>query len=215
MKFTSIFGKLAAAAAFAMSLATANSYATPAFTLDPYSIVNDDTNNYNFAVEFTANQAITVNALAYFFSDANTSGSHAVALFDMSGNKLAETIVDVSDILLGSFRYSSIDAVNLLAGASYRIVGLSNGESYGLSAQNISVNSAISYIQSGFSDITDSAAPEFTTMTWGEKGQPTDSIWGPSLSFNLTQANVPEPATYALFAAGLGLLLISRRRKSS
>ncbi len=217
MKFTNIVAKLAATAACAMSLVAANAYATPtpAFNVDPYALVTEDASNFNIAVEFTARQAITVDSLGYFFNTANVPGSHGVALFDMSGNKLAETIVDASDILLGNFRYSSINAVNLLAGASYRVVGLSNGASYAWGAFSVTVDSAINYIHSGLSDVSDSTSPEFTDMSWGTQGDPLDSLWGPSLSFSLTRAEVPEPATYALFIAGLGLLFIARRRRSS
>jgi len=215
MKLTRFFNTLAATTVCAMSLIAANAHATPVFNVDPYAIVDNDANNYNFAVEFTANQAVTVDALAYFFNTADVTGSHAVALFDMSGNKLAETVVDISDILLGNFRYSSINPVSLLAGASYRLVGLSNGDSYAWSAYSVVVDSAISYIHSGLSDVTGSSIPEFTTMVWGEQGVPTDSLWGPSLSVKSSQAEIPEPATYALLIAGLGLLLAGRRRKSS
>ena len=215
MKFTSIFSKLAATAVCAMSLITANAYAIPAFNVDPYALYEGDSSNYNFALDFTAKQAITVDALAYFFYSADFSGSHAVALFDMSGNKLAETIVDTSDALIGNFRYSSINPINLLAGATYRIIGMSTGGMFDVGAQSVTADSAISFVQSGYSNDIGNPAPDFNAAFNFAGPVATDSYWGPSLSFNLTQADVPEPATYALFAAGLGLLLISRRRKSS
>ncbi|MES2071170.1 MAG: PEP-CTERM sorting domain-containing protein [Pseudomonadota bacterium] len=216
MNLTKPFKQLAAAAVCALALFSISAHAVPAFDVDPYSTVDYDASNYNFAIDFTANQALTVDALAYFFNAADVTGSHAVALFDMSGNKLAETIVDTSDTLLGNFRYSSIGAVNLLAGMSYRIIGLSNGELYGLSANSVAVNPGIHFIQSGYSGDSNSLTPEFAAaFTFGAQNDPADSIWGPSLSVNPTQVQVPEPATYALLFAGLGLLLISHRRKSS
>lgn len=210
MKLTKIFNKLAATALCAMSLIAANAYATPAFTVEPYSIVENDPSNYDFIVDFTANQAITVDALAYFFNTADVTGSHAVTLFDMSGKVLAETVVGISDILLGNFRYSSINPVNLLAGSSYRLVGQSNGGLYGWSAHSLIADPAVSFIRSGYSYTADNA-----NVSWGDPGATADSLWGPNLSFSPTSSQVPEPATYALFIAGLGLLFIASRRKSS
>ncbi|MFZ6646863.1 DUF4082 domain-containing protein [Undibacterium sp. TJN25] len=217
MKFSKVLNKMAAVAVCAMSFASASAYAVPAFDVDPFSVFGAaDSSNYSFAVDFTANQAITVDALAFFFNTADVAGSHAVALFDMNGNKLAETIVDTADALVGHFRYSSIAAVNLIAGTSYRIVGLGNDGEFAAS-QDVNVNSGISFLQAGVGDDSNNTSPDFNPagLSWGNAGDPTDAFWGASFSFVPTRAEVPEPATYALFFAGLGLLLITRRRKSN
>ncbi len=217
MKFSKILNKVAAVAVCALSFASASAYAVPAFDVDPFTVFGPaDSSNYSFAVDFTANQAITVDALAFFFNTADVAGSHAVALFDMSGNKLAETVVDTADALIGHFRYSSIAAVNLIAGASYRIVGLGNDGEFAVS-QDVNVDSAISFLQAGIGNDSNNTSPDFfpADTSWGAAGDPTDAFWGASFSFAPTHAEIPEPATYALFIAGLGFLLIARRRKSN
>ncbi|WP_394778545.1 PEP-CTERM sorting domain-containing protein [Undibacterium sp.] len=199
----------------ACALCSVAAHATPAFDVAPAAVIDYDSTNYNFGLDFTVTQALTVDALAYFFDNASVTGSHAVALFDMNGNKLAQTIVDAADILQGNFRYSSITPVNLIAGATYRLVGLSNGGVYGTGSHGFSSQPGIDYLNSSYSEASGLDPVFGSDGNFGEAGNLSDSIWGASLSVIRNSAEVPEPGTYALFIAGLGLLLVIRNRKSS
>ena len=178
-------------------------HAAPAFEFDdPQFIVNDG--NWNFGINFRADQNLQVDALGYFWDTGYSTAAHHVALFSADGVKLADTIVDASDALSGHFRYSPISAVTLTAGTSYRVVGASAGDYFFYDAVNFSSHPGITYLGNVYSGLSGSTAL-FDLVPQGG-GDTLNGDWGPTLSVS----PVPEPSTYALLLAGLGLMGVMR-----
>jgi hypothetical protein len=166
--------------------------------------------DYNLGISFIANQDLEVDALAYY-DDGPSTSAHSVALFTMAGVKLAETIVNTGDTLLGNFRYSSIASIRLNAGEMYRIIGNSTGDNFTFNVDNFFVNPLLSYSGYSYSEANglsaqfDSAAVVGTDIA--------EAVWGPSLSVHAASAAVPEPATYMLMLTGLMMLTMTARRQ--
>ncbi len=179
-------------------------HAAPAFEFDdPQFIFNGD--NWNFGINFRADQNLQVDALGYFWDTEFSTAAHNVALFSANGVKLADTTVDAGDALNGHFRYSPISTVTLTAGASYRVVGASAGDAYFFDAVNFSSHPGITYLGNVYSGLSGSTAL-FDLVPEGSNDR-LNGEWGPTLSVS----PVPEPSTYALLLAGLGLMGVMRK----
>ncbi len=179
-------------------------HAAPAFEFDdPQFIINGD--SWNFGINFRADQNLQVDALGYFWDTEFSTAAHNVALFSADGIKLADTTVDAGDALNGHFRYSPISAVTLSAGSSYRVVGASAGDYFFFDAVNFSSHPGISYLGNVYSGLSGTTAL-FDPIPDGSNDT-LNGYWGPTLSVS----PVPEPSTYALLLAGLGLMGVMRQ----
>lgn len=186
--------------------------ATPisaAFEFDAPTFSYDDGNAYNLGISFRAEQNLYVNALAYY-DDGPSSSSHSVALFTMDGTKLAETIVNPGDLLLGNFRYSSIAPVMLTAGNLYRVIGNSTGDNFTFDVRNFLVNPLLTFMGYSYSDANNGSAQFDANPEIGN--DIANAVWGPGLSINAAEVSIPEPASVALMLSGLALLFGSARR---
>lgn len=177
---------------------------------DLFSRTSDDDINI-IGWQFAVNQSLTIDRLGYFDYLGNSlTGSHEVALYDASGNRLAYTTVSGADPLLGNgfFRVHGIDAVTLQAGQSYVLAATAGSDLYtatvgGYVFSNLVWNTGITFL----TDVFDSA--NFTLpATWTS----TESAgvvggFGP----NFAQA-VPIPGAIYLFGSGLAGLIGLRRR---
>lgn len=166
--------------------------------------------DYNLGISFIANQDLEVDALAYY-DDGPSTSAHSVALFTMAGIKLAETIVNTSDTLLGNFRYSSIAAIRLKAGEMYRIIGNSTGDNFTWNVDNFFVNPLLTYSGYSYSEANGLSAQFDADAASGT--DLADAVWGPSLSVHAASAEVPEPSSYLLMLAGMTLLTAASRRR--
>jgi hypothetical protein len=159
--------------------------AGPAFTLDNTTGSSLANGPFTLGFQFTANSAITVNALGIF--DSSQDGlavSHDVGLWDMGGNLLASTTVasGTADPLTNQFRYHSITPVTLVAGQTYNIGGLfldgSDPNTFPGDAQNFVTDPSITFVQNAY-------------VSGGTLGDPTNSVgtdpayFGPNFLFSL------------------------------
>lgn len=175
----------------------------PALTPIDYAIYDGD-GPWTLGYTFTADTPLSVTALGAFdWEHDGFAASHEVGLWDENGNLLASTAVVSGDTLIGDFRYKAISAVTLTAGNVY-YVGASNfgdGDPYGYSG-SIGTTWGVVYGSSAYTQATGLEFPPYLSgMQPGYYGG------------NLLVAPVPEPETYAMLAAGLGLIGLASRRK--
>ncbi len=177
----------------------------PAVTPANYALFNGD-GPWTLGYSFRADQSAAVTALGAFdWEHDGFAANHQVGLWDENGNLLASTSVASGDTLIGDFRYNNISAVNLTAGSVY-YVGASNfgvEDPYGYDGI-VTTTSGITYLGSAYAY---GAALDFPAY---RSGVQTGYYGG-----NLLVAAVPEPETYAMMAAGLGLIGLASRRKQA
>ena len=162
---------------------------------------------------FTANQAVTVTSLGVYndnFQGGSLQSSHDVGIFTTSGVLLTSVTVTPLSTLQDGFRYSSIASLNLVAGNTYLIAAEyqndSDGDdSYYTGTSALQTASEITFGQAGFTNSDTLAAPGNFTNSNGR--------FGPNFQFELTTAAVPEPATWAMFIGGFGLIGSAARRR--
>jgi hypothetical protein len=210
MKLSTLLRTMLLLAGMSIAMLSSASVINPAFEFDAPSFSANFGTDYNFGIGFLANQDLEVDALAYY-DDGPSSASHNVALFRMDGTKLAETIVNVSDTLIGNFRYSSIAAIKLQAGESYWVFGNSTGDNYTWNVDNFVVNPMLTSIRYSYA-VANSLAAEFS-IDAGTDSDMNNAYWGPGLSIHAASVAVPEPASYLLLLAGLAVLLVATQGK--
>ena len=175
----------------------------PAITPVDYS-VNDGDGPWTLGFSFTADTPLSVTALGAFdWEHDGFASSHEVGLWDENGNLLASTAVASGDTLIGDFRYKTISSIQLTAGNLY-YVGASNfgaGEAYGYSG-TVSSFWGATFVSSAFTQANGLEFPPY--LSGAQPGY---------FGGNLLVAPVPEPETYAMLAAGLGLIGLASRRK--
>lgn len=161
---------------------------------------------WNMGFTFVANSPLVVTALGAF--DAGHDGfqdPHSVGLWDATGHLLASIAIVSGDKLIGDFRYATISSVKLSVGNTY-YVGASNfgdGDAYALP----SAVTAAEGLTFGKSAATVGRALLFPSNTAGWR-------YG-YFGGNLLVEAVPEPETYAMLLAGLGLMGVVARRRSA
>jgi len=163
--------------------------------------------DHSLGYSFVANQNLSVTALGYY--DSGLDGlvsAHQVGIYDSSQNLLGSASVGTGATLVGDFRYTALSSsINLVSGQTYFIVGTTTGSSDGwvYQASNI-VTNGITYTGSHYFASTSS-------LTFPSFSAPDRQY----MTVNFDVAAVPEPETYALLLAGLGVMGgIARRRKS-
>jgi hypothetical protein len=98
-------------------------YTSPVTTLiTPHS-------DFTFGVVFTANQNIWVDVLGYFDHGGITT-NHAVGLYNSSGTLIANTTINSSSTTEDNFAVNSITPVELFAGDTYVLEGVTNTADY-------------------------------------------------------------------------------------
>lgn len=197
---------LAGALLASLTGASHSAHAAAAFAFDDPQFVSNS-GDWNFGINFRADQALQVSALGYFWDADLSTAAHNVALYSTDGVKLADTTVRASDPLSGHFRYSPISAVTLSAGASYRVVGASAGDYFFFDAVNFSSHPGITYLGNVYSE-SNGALALFDPLP-AVSNDTLNGYWGPTLSVS----PVPEPSTYALLLAGLGLMGVLRQAR--
>jgi hypothetical protein len=216
---------LAALALGAGLFATGAANAGPAweFTSPGTNFTNG---TWDFAQAFSVNSAVTVTGLGYYAdpvtgnADGNPVALYqcADALCSTTGTLLTSTNVTNIYPLTGHFRYVTIAPIDLIAGMSYEIVGISNSDNYTWADAGFATDPSITLISmNGGTDrwlstgsLTFLNGSNSTSNLGGE-----DGYWGPNLFFGTpTFTQVPEPFTITMFGAGLAAAAGLRLRRS-
>lgn len=215
--------RLAAAIAIAVAGLASGAHATPGWEFtSPGNSFTDGV--WDFATAFTANANVTLSGLGYYADPitGNADGNQ-VALYqcaDVScsttATLLASTTVTNTYPLTGHFRYVTISPINLIAGVSYEVAGVSNSDNYTWDDPGFAVNPAITLVGDADGNTTrwqSLNTPSFLNYINYNEIEP-DGFWGPNIflgSPTFTHA-APEPASLALLGVALlGLGMVRRR----
>ena len=210
MKMLTLVRTAVAAAGMFLAMMASATTIDPAFEFDTPTFSANFGDDYNFGISFFANQDLQVDALAYY-DDGPSTSSHSVALFRMDGTKIAETVVNVNDTLLGNFRYSAISPILLQAGELYRIIGNSTGDNFTWGVNNFIVNPMLTYMGYSYSAANGTMAEFDVDASTGRNME--EAVWGPSLSVRAVSTEVPEPTSYLLMVMGALMLAVTAQRK--
>jgi hypothetical protein len=198
----------AVAVALAFSPMAANAVDHAAFEFS--AITTTYTNgSWNFGINFDVINTVTVTGLGYY--EGPIYVPHQVALFDSSGTQLAISSIDSTDGVMGHFRYHAVNSFAIGPGR-YQLVGVSQNDDYTWNATGFTIDPNLSYVGNQWqlaSSNTNPNVPDF--MTFGAQNDVSNGYWGPDLRL---AGPIPEPETYAMLLAGLGLMgFVARRRQ--
>ena len=188
---------------------TTNAYATepaPAFTFD--SLTASASGPYwNLGFQFVANQAIDVVALGSLTSGIGESPVK-VGLWNSFGNLLASAEVTLGSTTVNQFSYENVDSVRLTAGSNYFVASVGY-TTYGWAPTNAATSPLITYVR-------DAWALNGTSLAFPDKSDGRTNInYGGIFGGNVLVAAVPEPETYAMLLAGLGLIGAAVKRRKA
>jgi hypothetical protein len=198
-------------AAIGLAFLATNAIAgTPAVTFDSLNSVILAPSHSNRGFEFQATTKTYVTALGSLTRGVGSSPVQ-VGLWNSDGTLLASANVTQSSATLNQFSYSSIGAVALTAGSDYYVASVGY-TAYGYDPVNANTAPQIAWIQDAFNYNGGS-------LSWPNA---TDYIHTPfgwyGANFQISAAPppaIPEPETYAMLLAGLGLIgFIAYRRKN-
>ncbi len=161
---------------------------------------------------FTPKQEMYITGLGVYAETDFTSGlrgftqDHQVGLYNENRSLLASTTVTNADNLNGMFRFHNLDtAIALSAGATYYLAAAMGADQFIFDPTQFLVNSQVTFGKFAYS-VSDSLV---------FPGTPDPGVlgyFGPN--FEATAA-VPEPSTLLLVGAGLGSVVLLRRRARS
>jgi PEP-CTERM motif len=216
---------IAASACVGLSMGlTAQAFAGPGWEFtSPGNSYTDG--QWDFATAFTVNTDVTLSGLGYY-ADPETGNvdGNAVAFYQCAdtaclttGTLLASTTVTNVYAIDGHFRYVTIAPIELTAGVSYEVAGVSNVDNYTWNDPGFTMNSAISILdtsgqQSRWASL---GTPDFLTSSGNLDIPGEDGIWGPNVFLGAPSftGSAPEPATWVMMMAGFaGLGFAGYRR---
>jgi hypothetical protein len=169
--------------------------------------------NYTLGEIFTPTQAITVDALGYYDNGCADClrTDHLVGIFDATGTLLGSTTITASSTDVGHFAYNPVGPIDLIAGQTYVLEGVSGTvDLYVYNDPGFTASALITI--SGFNYFLDSGALDFNGITPAADPK-TDAYWGPNFEFDGT--TTPEPGSLTLIGTGLLCLGGIVRRKLS
>lgn len=165
----------------------------------------DDDGPFTVGFRFRAETDFAVTALGAFdYLGDGFSLSHTIGLWDVASGSLIATATvapGTGSPLVGQFRYVDIAGVMLTANREYIVAA---SEFYGATRDLYgSVPAEAFTMAPGLSYLAPRSAAEAPGLVFPELeiGAPFSGVFGA----NLQVTAVPEPATWVLFAAGLGL----------
>lgn len=162
--------------------------------------------------EFSTTTDLSVTALGVYDSTGNgLPEDTTVGIWRESDQTLVgSAVVPTNGTLIGGFRYENVTPFNLSSSDVYRIALWNpNGNAViGYNGQDVAWAPEVNYLNAGIYnyDAGSFSYPDKVTIINLPK------YFGPN--FQYETAAVPEPATFAIFAAGLSLMYVTRRRRS-
>lgn len=167
--------------------------------------------SWTFGIDFSVGSSdILATALGYYDDSGNGFvDDHELGLYDSLGNLLASTVATSSSTLIDHFRYEDIAPVTLLAGDTYRVVGVSHSDLYTWDDPGFAADPSVTYL----GDTYDSGTTLFDPVGQ-DHNDVSDGFFGPNL-FIGTSSSVPEPGAYSLVGCGLAALLVRFRRRAA
>jgi PEP-CTERM motif len=211
----------------AVCVMAAGNLTAPAFADSGWEFTepgNSFTNGqWDFATAFTVNRDVTLSGLGYYADPiTGNADGNAVAFYQCAdtaclttGTLLASTTVTNVFPLNGHFRYVTINPINLVAGVSYEVAGVSNVDNYTWADPGFAVNSAISILDTSGQEPRwqTISTPDFLTGSPSLDQPGNDGYWGPNVFLGKPSFATPEPATWAMMVMGfLGLGFAGYRR---
>lgn len=168
--------------------------------------------SWTFGIDFSVGRSnILVTALGYYDDAGNGFvDNHEVGLYDSVGNLLGSGLATSASSLIGHFRYVDITPVTLLAGQTYRVVGVSHSDLYTYNDIGFAADPSITYLGDTYDPGTTLFDP-----TGQFHNDATDGFFGPNLFINGSSSPVPEPGAYGLVGGGLAALLFKLRRRTA
>jgi hypothetical protein len=168
--------------------------------------------SWTFGIDFSVGRSdILVTSLGYYDDSGNGfTDNHELGLYDSLGTLLASTTATSGSTLIGHFRYQDIAPVTLLAGQTYRVVGVSHSDLYTWGDPGFAADPSVTYL----GDTYDPGTTLFDPV--GQfHNDVSDGFFGPNLFINGTSSGVPEPGAYSLVGCGLAALLVKLRRRAA
>jgi hypothetical protein len=175
---------------------------TPAWEFtSPSQYTNGD---WTFGEVFTANQNIGVGYLGYYDPSGGMFDSHEVGLYTSSGSLLAfTTVTNTSAFSSPDFLYNAITPVELIAGQTYVIEGVSGTDLYTYQVTGLTAYLPITILGTNNPAQNAGLAFEGTSLL---SATYTDF-------FGADFAPTPEPGSFLLLGSGLAALAGIIRRK--
>jgi len=198
---------------FALSFASKSALAIPAWELN--TVTGFRNSSWAFGERFTvgAGQDLTINALGVLDVGLDgfvtTTGLPVGIYHEASGTLLASTFVTNGDPLSGNYRFHAITPITLLAGESYRVVGVNLNDLYNIAFNpNMVVDPRITW--NGYAYGNSATLQMLNTFTGNEIS------W--FANFNIVSASptlpVPEGGV-TLIPLGMALAALSLLRRSA
>ena len=176
----------------------------PAITFSSLTYIDDLNLFWNLGFEFQANSNTAVSQLGSLAQGVGGSPVQ-IGLWDSSGNLLASASVNGSSPVQNLFSWAQITPVPISAGSAYRVASVGY-TSYGWDPVGASSAPQITYIKDVFN-------VDWSTLSFPDQSAGRTEL-GASGWYGANVQLVPEPESYAMMLAGLGLLgFMARRRK--
>lgn len=170
--------------------------------------------SWNFSNNFIANSNVSVTGLGYYADPNSGIVGNNVALFDSSGTLLASAYVDNTNPLFGHFGYVTIAPVNLIAGNTYQIAGVSNSTNYTWDNPGFATDPSITYLSNQYLSAISSTPVFVNSSNQTGVNDVSNGYFGPNLFLGApTFASVPEPAILSIFAFSSLFGAIGLKRK--